>query len=210
MTTKNMTTKDAIIYESLKLFSDNGYDAVSTRMIARAVGASDAVIYKHFKNKQEILNTIIDVCKNHYMEKCSSIKLETLCWKDIKKICMDMFKFQTTDEWIVMFRKLLIVEEYKNPLMKKMYREIFIDASIHSMTKIFTELINQGYIKKGTPEVYAMELYAPFFMYHTIAGDSVNLDSSGLQDSEQLLKHLEEHVTNFRKNVITDLCYLET
>lgn len=34
-----MTTEESIVYESLKLYSDNGYEAVSTRMIARAVGA---------------------------------------------------------------------------------------------------------------------------------------------------------------------------
>ena len=50
------TTKDKIIYESLKLFSRDGYDATSTRAIARSIECSDAVIYKHFKSKQEILD----------------------------------------------------------------------------------------------------------------------------------------------------------
>ena len=39
-----MTTKESIVYESLKLFSVNGYKAVSTRMIARSIQASYAVI----------------------------------------------------------------------------------------------------------------------------------------------------------------------
>ena len=58
----HMTTKESIIFESLKLFSINGYDAVSTRMIARSIHASDAVIYKHFKSKQEILDCIVEEC----------------------------------------------------------------------------------------------------------------------------------------------------
>lgn len=192
-----MTTKESIIYESLKLFSDNGYDAVSTRMIARAVSASDAVIYKHFKNKQEILDTIVEVCKEHFINKRSEVKLETMCWEDVEEICLDMFHFQTTDEWIVMFRKLLIVEQYKNPKMKALYHSFFIDMPVDGMTQMFTILISQGYMKAGNPRVYAMELYAPFFMYHTFGGDS-----------ENLLIELKEHVTNFRKNVVTDKCYL--
>mgnify|MGYP002514605406 CR=1 FL=1 len=54
------TTKDRIIFESLKLFSVDGFEVVSTRMIARAIGASDAVIYKHFKSKQEIFDCIVE------------------------------------------------------------------------------------------------------------------------------------------------------
>lgn len=50
--------------------------------------------------------------------------------------------------------------------------------------------IEQGYMKKGNPMVYAMELYAPFFLFHTVEGKS-----------EELLQNLEEHVRVFRKNV---------
>ena len=63
-----MTTKENIIFESLKLFSVDGFEVVSTRMIARAIGASDAVIYKHFKSKQEIFDCIVEKCLERYSE----------------------------------------------------------------------------------------------------------------------------------------------
>lgn len=190
---KSKTKKDEIIEASLDLFSENGYDAVSTRMIARAVNASDAVIYKHFKNKQEILNTIVEDCISYYQKKISKIDIQTVSWKDIENICIEMFKIQTTDSKIVKFRRLLIVEQYKNETMKKIYKNIFIEYPLKTMCEIFRELIDLGYMKKNDPEVYAMELYAPFFMYHTIGGDS-----------EVLIQKLKAHVTNFRKNVITN------
>lgn len=193
-----MTTKEAIIYESLKLFSVNGYDAISTRMIAKAVGASDAVIYKHFSSKKEIFDTIVKQCQERYFSKRSEINLDTICWKDVEKICIDMYDYQTTDEWIVMFRKLLIIEQFKNEEMKKIYFETFVDGPIKSMTAMFKTLIDQGYMKEGDPEVYAIELYAPFIMYHTVDGDR-----------KRIKKKLTEHVTNFRMNVVTDVVYLE-
>lgn len=193
-----MTTKEAIIYESLKLFSINGYESVSTRMIAKAIGASDAVIYKHFKNKQEIFDTIVTTCQEKYFSKRNEVKIETLCWKDVEKICIGMYEFQTTDEWIVMFRKMLIIEQFKNPLMGEIYRETFIDAPVNALSKMFSILIEQGYMKEGNPDVYAMELYAPFFLYHVYEGDM-----------EKIKKNLIDHVTNFRINAVTDICYLE-
>lgn len=79
--------------------------------------------------------------------------------------------------------------------MAELYRTIFIDIPINSMAKMFQELIQKGYLKEGNPRVYAMELYAPFFMYHTFQ-----------EDSEKLLKELEMHVTYFRINYKTEKC----
>ena len=57
---KKLTTKDKIIDEALKMFSYRGYDSVSIREIARAVGIKESSIYNHFKSKEEILTTIVD------------------------------------------------------------------------------------------------------------------------------------------------------
>ena len=61
------------------------------------------------------------------------------------------------------------------------------------MEELFEVLIKLGYMKQGNPKVYAMDLYSPFFMYHTIGGDNA-----------EVIKILKEHVTLFRKNVMID------
>ena len=43
------TTKERIIYESLRLFSEKGYDGVSMREIAAAVEIKAASLYAHFE-----------------------------------------------------------------------------------------------------------------------------------------------------------------
>ncbi len=193
------TTKEKIVFEALQLFSKDGYEATSTRAIARSINCSDAVIYKHFKSKQEILDTIVEVCSNRLMEKSSQISIEEMCWKDVEKICLDMFEFQTTDEWIVPFRRLLVIEQFKNKELGKIYREVFINKPLENMEVMFETLIKLGYMKPGNPMVYALDLYSPFFMYHTIGGENGDI-----------LNNLKEHVTLFRKNVITDGIYLES
>lgn len=190
-----MDTRDKIIYESLKLFSVNGYEAVSTRMIAKAANVSDTAMYKHFKNKQEIFDTIIEICKERFLQQSRKVDLHHMCWEDVEQICMDMFRFQIQDEWIVMFRRLLVIEQFKNPEMGRLYQSFFIDLAVDGQTKIFDELMKAGYMKMCNPKVLAMELYAPFFMYHTIR-----------PDSKDILDALREHVTYFRNNYRTALC----
>lgn len=53
-------TKREIFRKSMILFIDKGYENVSMRAIAGAVGIKQAAIYNHFGSKQEILDTIYD------------------------------------------------------------------------------------------------------------------------------------------------------
>lgn len=47
-----MTTKDNIIEQALRLFSAKGFEAVSVRDIARAVGIKESSLYYHFKTSR--------------------------------------------------------------------------------------------------------------------------------------------------------------
>ena len=184
------TTRDRIIYESLKLFSRDGYDATSTRAIARSIECSDAVVYKHFRSKQEILDAIVEICSDRLAIKQQQVNITDMNWTDVENICMNIFIFQTTDEWIKPFRRLLILEQFKNPKMADIYKKIFVDIPISTMSAMFEQLIGLGYMKEGNTKVYAMELYSPFFLCHNLSDEDGEIE-----------KMLKIHVSVFCKNV---------
>ena len=47
-----MNTREKILLEALRLFSQRGYDAVSVEQIAQAVGIRAPSLYKHYKGKR--------------------------------------------------------------------------------------------------------------------------------------------------------------
>jgi AcrR family transcriptional regulator len=53
-------TKALILEEASKLFADRGFDATGIDEISKKVGITKSVIYYHFKNKDEILQTLFD------------------------------------------------------------------------------------------------------------------------------------------------------
>jgi len=54
------TTKEHIIAEAKKLFTSQGFSAVSMSMIAKEVGISKAALYHFFENKAAIYITVIE------------------------------------------------------------------------------------------------------------------------------------------------------
>lgn len=166
-----MTTKEKILQESMRLFSIQGFNTVSVRTIAGAVGVRDSALYKHFKSKQEIFEALVKVSKERFLQKYKKVTLEEMDFENIVPLCMKMFEFQTEDEWIVMFRRMLIVEQFNNLQMAKIYKELFVDMPINYQTEVFRQLIAQDVMEDKDARVMAMELYAPFFLYHTIQED---------------------------------------
>ena len=49
-----------IIESAAKLFSQHGFRGTTTREIARAVGVSEATVFKHFATKEELYTAIIE------------------------------------------------------------------------------------------------------------------------------------------------------
>lgn len=106
--------------------------------------------------------------------------------EDLQTACLTMFEFQTKDEWMVMFRILLIIEQFKNTEMAEIYRKFFIELPVESQAQLFGQLIEKGIMKDGNEKVFAMELYSPLYLYH--------LSSDSQKDLKELFK---VHIKNF-------------
>lgn len=62
--------KIKILEAGAKLFYEQGYDNATTRELARSAGISNAGVYYHFKDKEDILYNIID---SAVIELCNSV-----------------------------------------------------------------------------------------------------------------------------------------
>ena len=73
MAKRGNDTKFRILQEALNLFSKEGFNAVSIRTIADSVGIGNSALYKHFKNKREIFDSIVELQKQRYREQFSIV-----------------------------------------------------------------------------------------------------------------------------------------
>lgn len=171
-----MNTREKIIYESLNLFSTKGFDAISVRDIAKAVGIKASSLYNHFKNKQDIFDTIINKYSDHvkkFLERINTdssfdnIMLNNLRWLSDElffKKSMDMFKFYLEDEYIIKFRKLLTIEQFRDSKIANLYNKLFIDDILNFQVKIFKILMKSDILIKKDPYILALQFYSPVFL----------------------------------------------
>lgn len=195
-----MTTKEKIINESLTLFSVKGFNAISVRDIAKAVGIKASSLYNHFKNKQDIFDTIVRIYSEYISNFFSNMIMETdkngimldkiKCTDDQFFIrSLDIFKFCLQDEYMVKFRKLLTIEQFNNSKIANLYSKLFIDDILNFQSKIFECLIASNILIKKDPYTLALQFYSPVFLLF-YKHDSV---------TDKDIISLKKHITEFKE-----------
>ena len=196
-----MNTKSRILDASLTLFSEKGYHTVSVAEIADAVGIKAPSLYKHYKNKRDIFDSIvermyqIDADRSRQYEvpeekyELASTAYMNVSMDNIKKFAMAQYEFWTTDEFASDFRKMLSLEQYRNDEMSKLYSSCITAGPVEYIQDIFREMMLKGLLLEADPKQLALEFYAPLYLLINIADNS--------DDKTNLLELLNNHIERF-------------
>jgi AcrR family transcriptional regulator len=176
-----MTTREKILDEALTLFSVKGYDPVTVREIAYAVGIKESSLYNHFKNKQDIFDSILNEYSGRWEAIFSNIQLtgedkqivaddrtinmyKEMSNDQFAEIAGIIFDYYMTDDINVKLRKVLTIEQYRSPALAELFRKVSFDESLDFQAKLFEGLINAGNFVKTDPYILALEFFSPIFL----------------------------------------------
>ena len=185
---------------ALNLFSKYGYDGVSISYLANELGVTKGAIYRHYESKQAIFDEIIQrVVKN---DKDVAIKNDLPTERegeyfvssldDFISFTLDQFSFYAIDEFGSAFRKMVMLEQFRNIDMIELYRGIFLTGPIEYTAKVFNSLINDNKLKGLDAEQMAREYYSSFFMYISL--------SDYTSDKIKLIQELKDQLLIFKRN----------
>lgn len=147
-----MDTKEKVLLVSLDLFSKNGFEATSTSDIASKLGITKGALYKHFKNKEDILNTIIHLMEVKDYEHAQEYNVPTnvlkedeeeylkTSFKNVIDFSIKQFAFWSEDEFASKFRKMVTIEHYKNSGLNDLYSNYFVLGPYQYVLDIFNTL----------------------------------------------------------------------
>jgi AcrR family transcriptional regulator len=69
-----MSKKETILQTAAKLFAAQGFEATTTFQIAREAGATEPLIYYHFKGKDDLFTRIIDATFSEYFSRIDALE----------------------------------------------------------------------------------------------------------------------------------------
>lgn len=189
-------TREKILEAALDLFSRRGYEAVSVREIAKAVGIRESSLYNHFKGKRDIFDSLVDACWKRAEEYfrvqglpfSEKEDLSVFGERDFSRLAetvLGVFRYFFEDPWNRRFRRLLILSQFSDPRAEELYRRLYRDYPMEVQRAVFAKLMEAGQFQRGDPEALALEFYGGvFLLLHTC--------DSWEEASPRLLSHLKQ------------------
>ncbi len=197
MDSREKSTKERILEEALKLFSQSGYMGTSMNDIAAKLGVTKAALYKHYTSKREILDSIVEKMNQMDAERIKKYdmpegKMEEVIaeYKDtafdkIKQFTKVQFLHWTQEEFPCCFRKMLTLEQYRDAEMAKLYQNYLAEGPLSYIETIFEGITNHG----EDARQLALDFYGPIFLLYSIY--------DGTEEKESVVKLVDRHVDRF-------------
>jgi AcrR family transcriptional regulator len=203
-------TKENILHTALRLFARDGYEAASVSDIAGELGMTKGALYRHYKNKRDILDSIVERMYQIDAERAKKYEVpeETFAKSPsayrntaadkIRVFIEAQFHFWTEDEFAGNFRKMLTLEQYRNHEIMELYQKCLVSGPVSYMADLFREMMEQGIWRKSSPQQLALEFYAPFYLLLSV--------SDATPDKQEAAQLLAAQVERFiEKNSALDL-----
>lgn len=197
-------TREKILMTALHLFARDGYAAVSVSAIAGALGMTKGALYKHYENKRDIFDSIVERMyqidaqrAKEYAVPEEKYDVDPASYRDItadsiKSYTLSQFTFWSEDAFASDFRRMLTLEQYRSAEMAELYSSCLTSGPIAYMEDIFREMMNKGILKEATPKLLALEFYAPLYLL-------VNRSDQAISHGE-LKELLNDHIERFFRN----------
>ena len=186
-------TKDRILEAALEIFSRDGYAGANLKDIAGAFGVVKSGFYRHYAGKEEVWDAVLNEMERYYAERFgSSENLPAIpqSTDELKALTLRMLDFTMHDEKIIMTRKILLTEQFRDGRVRGLATEHFGAGLEALFTKLFAGMIESGSMKHDDPAMLAFAYTAPI-------STLVQLCDREPEQFEEVMEKIEAFVEHF-------------
>ena len=157
-------TKEKILAAALDMFSQYGFAGTNIRELAGSLGMGKSSMYRHFESKEDIWNALLDQMIAYYGEHFGSAEhLPPVpnSLEELTQMTMRMVNFTVHDERIIMTRKVLTLEQFRDARARELATKHFLTGLTDMFARIFTDMMDKGLLRKDDPEMLAFAYTTP-------------------------------------------------
>ncbi|UTD06987.1 TetR/AcrR family transcriptional regulator [Treponema denticola] len=153
-----MDTKEKILFNALEMFSQTGYNTVSIRDIAGAVDIKESSIYYHFKNKQDIFDSIVERYENHIKGLMDILNTAVIDMDSTKQLSLSItfqvikdyyFEKYLFDPFCNQVMRLMMIEQFHNEAIRNIYNRYLFELPEKIQTETFRMVSRSGVMSEG-------------------------------------------------------------
>ncbi|MBR4548841.1 MAG: TetR/AcrR family transcriptional regulator [Oscillospiraceae bacterium] len=157
-------TKERILTAALEMFSQYGYAGTNIRELTASLGLVKSSLYRHFESKEDIWNTLLDEMVVYYDERFGSrehLPPVPDSTEELVAMTMRMVEFTVHDEKIILTRKVLMIEQFRDERARDLATKHFLTGLTEIFTPVFTGMMDKGLLRRNDPVMLAFAYTAP-------------------------------------------------
>ena len=190
-------TKERILETALELFAQSGYLGTSMNDIAKKLGITKAALYKHYTSKQEILYRIVERMNKMDYERAEEYEMPetepnsmaedylSVPIERIRAYSAAQFYHWTKELFPANFRKMLTLEQYRDPELAQLYQSYLSTGPLEYMAAIFRKLTESD----EDAMQLALEFYGPMYLLYSVY--------DGAEEKDAVSPLLDAHIDRF-------------
>lgn len=176
-----------ILRVAMRLFSQRGFRGTTTKEIGKAAGVSEAMVFRHFANKEELYSAILDqkACLHDEMDPLQKVA-EAIARKDdravFEGIALGALVQHDLDPE---FQRLLLHSALEQHELAHMFWEKFVRRVYRSLSSYIRERQREGAIVDVQPGI-VVRAFIGMVMHHSL--------NNNLWDRKQSLLRISNEV----------------
>ena len=185
-------TKERILAAALEMFSQNGYAGTNIRELSASLGLVKSGVYKHYESKEAIWNALLDQMIAYYGEHFGSpehLPPVPDSPEALIRLTMQMVNLTVHDEKIVMTRKVLTLEQFRDDRARDLATKHFLTGLTEMFTRIFTGMMEKGVLRKDDPKMLAFAYTAPISALIHLCDREPGKTEDALKQAEEFSRH---------------------
>ena len=185
-------TKDRILTAALEMFSKNGYAGTNIRELTASLGLVKSSMYRHFESKEEISNSLLDQMIEYYAEHIGSpehLPPVPDSPEGLVEMTMRLVDFTVHDDKVVMTRKLLSIEQYRDERARSLATRHFLTGLTEIFTPLFAGMMDKGLLRRDDPAMLAFAYTAPISALIHLCDREPDKIPEALEQVEKFSRH---------------------
>ena len=185
-------TKERILAAALEMFSQNGYAGTNIRELSASLGLVKSGVYKHYESKEAIWNALLDQMIAYYGEHFGSpdhLPPVPDSPEELTRLTMHMVNITVHDEKIIMTRKVLTLEQFRDDRARDLATKHFLTGLTEMFTRIFTGMMEKGVLRKDDPKMLAFAYTAPISALIHLCDREPGKTEDALKQAEKFSRH---------------------